>query len=171
MIPVEPMEVRDAEEQWAAWEARCRVSHAEHFASFRNERPAFHRLRKPLSEVRVALATSGGAHVDGMRPFDLASHEGDDSVRWIPGDVDTKNLRFGHDHYDHTDPDRDPNCIFPLDRLRELIAGGVIGSGAPRHVGFMGWIPDPHRFVRERIPQITARLLEDHVDAVVLSPG
>ncbi|MGH2406371.1 MAG: glycine/sarcosine/betaine reductase selenoprotein B family protein [bacterium] len=171
MIDVDPMDVPDAEAEWAAWEARCRVSHAEHFASLRNPRVAFHRPAKPQALLRVALATSGGLYVHGMAPFDLGSHAGDDSVRWIPGDVDTRNLRFAHDHYDHTDPDRDPNCIFPLDRLRELAAEGLIGGVAGWHVGFMGWIPDPRRFARERVPEITARLLKDGVDAVVLSPG
>jgi D-proline reductase (dithiol) PrdB len=96
---------------------------------------------------------------------------GDDSARWIPGDVETKDLRFAHDHYDHTDLDRDPNCMFPLDRLRELAADGVVGSVARWHVGFMGWIPDPHRFARETVPQMVERLSGDHVDVVVLSPG
>lgn len=171
MIDVEPMDVRDADAQWAAWEARCRVSHAGYFTSLRNHHAAFHRPSKPRSRLRVALATSGGVYVEGTRPFDLNSHRGDDSVRWIPGDVDTRQLRFAHDHYDHTDPDRDPNCIFPLDRLRELAAARVIGSVAREHLGFMGWMPDPHRFVEDRLPEVTARLLEDRVDAVVLSPG
>jgi D-proline reductase (dithiol) PrdB len=170
VIDVEPMDI-DVEGEWAAWEARCSVSHAGHFGSLRNPRVAFHRLTKPLSQLRVALATSGGAYVEGTAPFDLESRAGDDSVRWIPGDVDPSDLRFAHDHYDHTDPDTDPNCIFPIDRLRELARDGVIGSVARWHVGFMGWIPDPRQFARERVQEIAARLGEDAVDAVVLSPG
>lgn len=168
---VEPMDTSTVEEQWAAWEARCSVSHAGHFTSLRNTRVAFHRLDKPLSALRVALATSGGVYVHGTESFDMISHAGDDSVRWIPGDVSTADLRFAHDHYDHTDPDQDPNCIFPLDRLRELAHEHVIGSVARWHVGFMGWIPSPQRFARETVPEIVSRLSADHVDAVLLSPG
>jgi D-proline reductase (dithiol) PrdB len=168
---VEPMDTSRVEEEWAAWEARCSVSHAGHFASLRNTRVAFHRPEQPLSALRVALATSGGVYVAGMQAFDMTSHAGDASIRWIPGDVNTADLRFAHDHYDHTDADQDPNCMFPLDRLREMAGDGSIGCVAPRHLGFMGWIPDPHRFARTVIPSVVATLIEDRVDAVVLSPG
>jgi D-proline reductase (dithiol) PrdB len=170
-LPMEPMVVERADEEWAAWEARCSVSHAGHFASLRNPRVAFHRPARPAAVLRVALATSGGVYVEGTPPFDLASHAGDDSVRWIPGDTDTSQLRFAHDHYDHTDPDQDPNCMFPLDRLRELAAEGTIGAAADAHLGFMGWIPDPRRFVAVTVPEVVARMRADAVDAVVLSPG
>ncbi len=170
-MQVEPMDTSTIEEQWAAWEARCGVSHAPHFASRRNVRVPLYRLTKPLESLRVALATSGGAYVDGTDPFDLISHRGDTSVRWIPGDVATAALRFAHDHYDHTDPDEDPNCIFPIERLRELAAERIIGSVAGAHLGFMGWIPDPEEFALNTIPAAVARLAADRVDAVVLSPG
>jgi len=168
---IEPMDTSTLEEQWAAWEARCSVSHAGHFASLRNSRVAFHRLGKPLSALRVALGTSGGVYEQGTHSFDMVSRAGDDSVRWIAGTTRTADLRFAHDHYDHSDADRDPNCMFPLDRLRELADERVVGSVAAGHVGFMGWIPDPHRFARETVPAIVSRLVDDHVDAVVLSPG
>jgi D-proline reductase (dithiol) PrdB len=170
-MDVERMNVERAADEWAAWEARCSVSHAGHFASRRNQSVAFHRVDKPQSALRVALATSGGLYVDGLQPFDMISHAGDDSIRWIPGDVATARLRFAHDHYDHTDPDRDPNCIFPLDRLRELAAEAAIGSVAPRHVGFMGWIPNPARFAESVVPGVVSTLIADRVDAVVLTPG
>jgi D-proline reductase (dithiol) PrdB len=80
-------------------------------------------------------------------------------------------LRIAHDHYDHTDADQDPNCVFPIDRLRELAAEGVIGSVASWHIGFMGFIPNPERLMRETIPAMIDRLMDDRVDAVVLSPG
>lgn len=168
---IEPMDTSTLEEQWAAWEARCSVSHAEHFASLRNSRVAFHRLSKPLSALRVALGTSGGVYEHGTQPFDMASHAGDDTVRWIAGTTPAADLRFAHDHYDHSDADRDPNCMFPLDRLREMADERVIGSVAARHVGFMGWIPNPHRFAGETVPAIVSGLVGDRVDAVVLSPG
>jgi len=171
-MQVEPMGIDDdVEEKWAAWNARCSISHAGHFAPARNACVAFHRLSKLMSELRVALGTSGGVYVKTQPPFDMLSHAGDDSVRWIPGDVDSRDLRFSHDHYDHTGADQDPNCMFPLDRLRELASAKVIGSVAAEHVGFMGFVPNPTRFVNEIIPEVAARLKRDGVDAVVLSPG
>jgi D-proline reductase (dithiol) PrdB len=170
-IAIDPLAAGAVEEEWAAWEARCSVSHAGHFTSLRNPAVAFHRPARPQAALRVALATSGGVYVEGSPPFDLASHAGDDSVRWIPGDVDARRLRFAHDHYDHTDADQDPNCMFPLERLRELAGDGLIASVASAHVGFMGWIPGPRRFAEVTVPQVVARLRDDRVDAVVLSPG
>jgi D-proline reductase (dithiol) PrdB len=170
-LAVEAHEVPDAETHWEAWNARCAVSHHEHFVPWRNASAAFHRLTVPRHHLRVALLSSGGVYVDGDVPFDLTSHAGDDTARWIPSAVDSRALRFAHDHYDHTDADRDPNCVFPIDRLRELAAVGSIGAVASRHVGFMGFIPDPGRFVRETVPHVVAQLASDGVHAAVLSPG
>jgi hypothetical protein len=61
-IAVEPHEVHDVEEQWAAWNARCAVSHHEFFTPARNSSVAFHRLAKPLTALRVALISSGAVY-------------------------------------------------------------------------------------------------------------
>ncbi len=34
------------------------------------------------------------------------------------------------------------NCVFPIDRLRELAAEGMIGGVSDKHLGFMGWSQD-----------------------------
>jgi D-proline reductase (dithiol) PrdB len=169
---VEPMVVADVEDEWAAWNSRCLVSHAAgNFIRYRLDHVAFHRLVKPLHQVRVALASSGGVHCAHQVPFDMQSHAGDDSVRWIPWDTTARALRFAHDHYDHTAADNDPNCMFPLERLRDLARAAVIGSVAAEHVGFMGFIPNPSCFLSDVVPEVVARLRRDQVDAVVLSPG
>jgi D-proline reductase (dithiol) PrdB len=147
------------------------VSHHEYFVSARNASIAFHRPTVPPHQLRVALLSSGCVYVEGDTPFDLIAHSGDDTMRWIPASVDTRQLRFAHDHYDHTDADRDPNCVFPIDRLRELAAAQFIAAVAPRHAGMMGFIPNPERFVRQTVPAIVAGLVSDRVDAAVLSPG
>jgi D-proline reductase (dithiol) PrdB len=165
------IDMHEVEERWHAWNARSVVSHEGHFVPARNEPVAFQPLNKPLSELRVALGSSGGVYVKSQPPFDLISHAGDDSVRWIPGDVSSGDLLFAHDHYDHTDADTDPNCVFPIDRLRELAADGVIASVASEHVGFMGFVPNPTRLMGEIAPRVAARLKRDGVDAVILSPG
>ena len=165
------IELQEVEERWRSWNARSSVSHAGYFTPARNEHVAFHRPTKPMSELRVALGSSGGVYVNTQTPFDMESHKGDDSVRWIPGDVNSEDLSFAHDHYDHTDAEEDPNCVFPIDRLRELAAERVIGSVAAEHVGFMGFVPDPTRLIREIAPGVASRLKRDGVDAVILSPG
>jgi D-proline reductase (dithiol) PrdB len=119
----------------------------------------------------VALASSGGVYTTDQPPFDMINRAGDDSVRWIPHDADPGDLRFADDHYDHTEADSDPNCMFPLARLRELADEGFIGSVAARHVGFMGFVPDPTRFFEEIMPGVARELLDDGVDAVLMGPG
>jgi D-proline reductase (dithiol) PrdB len=171
MLEVVPHTVDDVEEQWNAWNTRLNVSHYPHNVPTRNEYAEFHVPDKPLSELRVSLITSGGVYLATDEPFDMKSRSGDSSLRWIPGDVDVADLQFEHDHYDHNEADQDPNCMFPIDRLRELVEEEIIGSVAAHHVGFMGFIPDPTHFIKNTLPVLVSRLQDDHVDAVVLSPG
>ena len=161
----------DAEVAVRAWEERCAVSHAGHFRPIRPAALAFVRPHKPVHEMRVMVASSGGVYAVDQQPFDLESHAGDDTVRWIPASTDDRDLRFADDHYDHTDADADPNCMFPLGRLRELAAEGAIGSVATHHLGFMGFVPDPRRWVDDVVPAVVDRLRGDGVDAVIFGPG
>jgi D-proline reductase (dithiol) PrdB len=127
-------------------------------------------LVKPLSACRVALVTTGGVHLDSDPPFDLASRDGDPTVRRIPADVEPRRLRISHSHYDTRDAERDVNVLFPIERLRELAAEGRIGGVAPTHYSF-GWIRAVDPLVRETAPLVARELLEAGVDAVVLTPA
>ena len=128
-------------------------------------------LRKPLSQCRVALVTSAGLVVPGDRPFDQR-RGGDFSHRVIPAGTDVQELEEQHrsDAFDHAGIEADRNVCFPLDRLAELAADGVIGEVAPRHVSLMGSITAPGRLVRQTIPQITDLLVADEVDMALLVP-
>ena len=124
--------------------------------------------RRELSESTFALVTTAGVHLREQDPFPL---EGDNSWREIPGDVDSSQLMVTHEHYDHRHADLDINCVFPIDRLRELAADGVVGEVAPTNFGFMGFIPDGRLLRDANAPIVADRLLQDRVDAVVLTPG
>lgn len=128
-------------------------------------------LRRRLSACTVALVSTAGVHLRSQEPFAVYAHEGDWSFRLIPGNVDTRDLTVTHTHYDTQDAGRDINVVFPLDRLRELAAEGVIGRVAPLHVGFMGFIPDPKELVGETAPAAAAELAAHGVDAVLLTAG
>jgi D-proline reductase (dithiol) PrdB len=129
--------------------------------------------RIPLPEARIALVTSAGVHLKRDRPFDMENPEGDASFRVIPGDTALPDLTITHDYYDHRAPDRDVNCVFPLERLRELAAAGRIGRVAPRHIGTMGHIlgTEARRLVSATSPAIAKLLVEDGVDYVLAAPG
>lgn len=128
-------------------------------------------ITKPLSQSTVALVSTGGVHLHDQPPFDVYEEAGDWSSRQIPGDVDTADLTVTHTHYATTDALEDINVMFPLDRLRELAAEGVVGQVSPTHFGFMGFIPDPGLLIRETVPAVAQKLKNCDVDVVVLSPG
>jgi len=67
-------------------------------------------LRKPLSQCRLGLAASGGVYATGQVAF---HYKDDTSLREIPTDVDTKELRATHFAYDLSDARTDPNIVTP----------------------------------------------------------
>jgi D-proline reductase (dithiol) PrdB len=130
-------------------------------------------LGRPLREARVGLITAGGTHLASDRPFDMANQDGDASFRVIPGDVDVGDIRITHDYYDHGAADRDVNCVFPIERLREFAVAGEIGEVAPRHVGMMGHLlgAEAERLVGQTAHEMARVFADDRVDLVVASPG
>ena len=76
-----------------------------------------------------------------------------------------------HGGYDNSDVNRDVNCMFPIERLHELVAEGFIKGVAPFHYTFMGGGGNQHVFTEETGPAIAARLKEENVDGVVMTAG
>ena len=94
----------------------------------------------------------------------------------VPDAVDPNEPTDGyqiHDsYYDHTDAGRDLNCIFPIDRLRELADAGEIGAVAARHwSGFMGRTYDRSRLTAESAPAFFENLKEDGIDLLIAVPA
>ena len=83
----------------------------------------------------------------------------------------TEALMVSHGGYDNADANRDINCMFPMDRLNELAAEGFIGSVGVNHYGFMGGGGNQEVFTESTGPEIAKRLVEEGVDAVVLTAG
>ena len=121
-------------------------------------------LVKPIRECRVGLISSGGFYVEGQPPFGA----NDTSLRLVPMATKREALRIYHHGYRDDDPDRDPNCVLPLERLRELAAAGEIGGVSDAAVSFvMSYHP---RRDLERAPKIAAELHRMEVDAVLCVP-
>lgn len=122
---------------------------------------------KPLADSVIALVTTAGLSRRGDRPF----QPGDAGYRLIPGGVDPGELSMSHASvaFDRSGFRGDPNVVFPIERLRELAAAGVIGGVAERHYSFMGAQADPTR-LREAGEEIGRLLREDGVDAAFLTP-
>lgn len=132
------------------------------------------RLRRPLSETRVALVTSAGLVHPGEPPFDLELKAGDCSYRVLRTEAAAAatplDVHHRSDAFDRFPMRADRNVIFPLDRLHTLVAQGAIGSVAPRHLSFMGSIVAPGRLIRETAPAAANVLVEDAVDIALLVP-
>lgn len=131
------------------------------------ESTAFTRLGKPVSESRVAIVTSAALH----RPDQEGFTQTDTGFRAI-GRSD-RDLVMGHwsPNFDHTGFRLDLNVVYPIDRLEELAAEGVVGNVAPRHFAFAGNQPDTVSEVRlDTGPACAAELKKDSVDVVLLTP-
>jgi D-proline reductase (dithiol) PrdB len=123
---------------------------------------------RELKETVFALVTTAGVHLRDQEPFDLA---GDNSWRLIPGDVETGQLMVTHEHYDHRDADEDINVVFPIDRLRELAAEGIIGGVSDKHLGFMGYTQQFRDLYERAAPEMARIISRSKADGVVLTAG
>ncbi len=129
-------------------------------------------LRRPLAASRLGLVSSAGLVAPGQVPFDREVRGGDWSWREIDGEADVATLVECHRSasFDHSGIARDRNLAFPLDRLRELVARGRLGSLAARHASFMGSLTAVGRFVERTAPAIADSFVEQQVDVALLVP-
>lgn len=133
-------------------------------------------LSKPLSDCTVALISTGGIALKSDKPFDQEGERrnpwwGDPSYRIIPHGTNTSDIRVYHMHIDTRHGEQDLNCLLPLDRLDELVEIGKVGSAAPSHYSFMGYILDPRELLEKSIPAMIEHLRGDAVDVAVFIPA
>jgi len=126
--------------------------------------PRFRELRDSV----FALVSTAGVHLRSQEPYDI---NGDNSWRLIPGDVQAEQLMVTHDHYDHHDADQDINCIFPIDRLRELATEGVIAGVSDKHLGFMGYTQNMRDLYERAAPEMAKIISRSKADGVILTAG
>lgn len=122
----------------------------------------------PFNRRRVAIITTAGIHCQTDRPFGDSAADVD--YRVIPGDVAAGDLVMSHVsvNFDRTGFQQDINVVFPIDRLKELAAEGVIGEVADFHYSFMG--APPPRSLEPKARQLAGMLRQDRVDAALLTP-
>jgi len=124
-------------------------------------------LAKPLAQCRIALLSSAGIHLKDQDPFNT---ERDDlSWREIPIASNPETFRVAH-HSKNATNVQDFNTLFPVERLQELTAEGVIASLAPEAFTFMGRIFKRTQLQNEMAPAIVSRLTAFDVDAALLVP-
>ena len=125
-------------------------------------------MRKPLSQVRLALVTTAGLHVRGDKPFTA----GDQTYRIIPSGTPPKDVIQTHNSigFDRTPMYRDINITFPMGRIRELVDQGIIGSTTNNYYSFMGAQTNPKQIMNETGPAVARLLLDEGADAAILTP-
>ncbi len=129
--------------------------------------PTWTKHDKPLTDMRVALITTAGLHFRDDESFDFT----DATFRPIPCEEDSSNLIMSHSsaNFDRVGFAEDVNLVFPIDRFKELLSAGAIGSLASVHYSFMGAGLMPNAY--EQSTREVAHLLKrDKVDAVFLTP-
>ena len=145
-----------------------RLGYAPYRWFYADEPPAFAPLRKPLSESRLGVLSTSGAYVVGQVAY---CYKDDTSIRGIPKDTPTDRIHFSHITENYLeDPRRDPNCILPIDLLREAEADGRIGELAPQLFSCMGGIYSQRRVRDELIPALCTGFHSQEVDVALLVP-
>ncbi len=133
-------------------------------------------LGKPIEECRFALVTSAGLYVKGEQPpFDLERERrepawGDPTYRAIPSDVRQEQIGVAHLHINTEDIEEDVNIVLPSHRFRELASAGEVGSVADHHYSFMGFQQDNSEWRERYGPEVAQRMVEEEVDAALLTP-
>lgn len=128
--------------------------------------------QKPLAESRLGIVSSAGLSAPGQEPFNTRQKGGDPTFREIPAGIDPATLIENHRSrsWDHRGVELDKNLAFPIQRARELVESGRIGSLPARHVSVMGSLTAPGRFVRDHVPRIAEVVAREEVDIALLVP-
>ena len=119
-----------------------------------------------LSARRVATVSSAALIRRGDQPFPFGSAE----CRFLPAATPADQILISHVsiNFDRSGFQRDLNVVYPIDRLRELAAEGVIGGVAETHYTVMG-STDPAG-MSQAADQIAGQLKQERIDAVLLTP-
>ena len=129
-------------------------------------------LRKPLSDARVILISSCGVHAKTDPPLDVCHPFGDFRFRRVPSNSRHADLIIHQLKYPHDDADMDINVVFPIERLQEMAAEGVVGGLTQNFFSFIGYNMDPEKFERTVADDIARAVAdEERADAALLAPA
>ena len=151
-----------------------REGYARPYSWAQNMDGPFSPLTKPLARCRLMLVSTASIVLldDAGRPTETMPVMGgrDLEVFPVPSDIPLERLRSTSEDHDRAQTDMsDLNAYFPLERLREFVAEGVLGSLASEALRLV-----PNYSQRKTLtvdaPEVLRRAREQEVDAVVLSP-
>ncbi len=129
------------------------------------------RLSKSLSESRLTFVSTAGVQPKGTIPFDVVHPVGDYTFRYVPSEAKVSELEIHQLKYPTNGATTDLNVIFPIDRLQELAAEGVLGGLTKNFLSFIGYNMDPERLERTLAEDIAEAVMAEKPDVVLLSPA
>ena len=96
---------------------------------------------------------------------------GDSTFRRLRAEATADKIEANHLHIDTRYIERDLNVALPLDRLRELVSEGHVGSMAETHYSIMGFQgSDSSQLENESAPAIAEIMKSEEVDLALLTP-
>ncbi len=129
------------------------------------------RLRKPLRESRLTFVSTAGVQPNGTLPFDTVHPVGDYTFRRVLSHLKPADLEIHQLKYPTAGATRDLNVIFPIERLQELAADGIIGGLTRNFFSFIGYNMNPEALEQTLAENIAEAVEADGADAVLLSPA
>jgi hypothetical protein len=177
-MKTDPVWLEEFRVRYAGWwpEARPLIEHHDYATAFKTYPwPTFTAapwtpVSTPLAESRIGVVTGGLYRAGVDAPFDGEAPEGDWSFRAIPSDVPIQTLSIAHAHFAHEVAEADMNTIFPLDRLRDLQAQGLIAGVTDVHFSIMGYCTRAADLAEHAAPAIAGALHAAGADVALVVP-
>jgi D-proline reductase (dithiol) PrdB len=124
-------------------------------------------FRGKLEQASVCLVTTAAVRHKDDKPFNV---DGDTSFRVISGDARAADLAYDDAHYDHACVDRDLNCVFPIDRIRELASERRLGGLATEHFS-LGYSQALRELRATTVPAVARAVDRVRPEIVLLTGG
>jgi D-proline reductase (dithiol) PrdB len=123
-------------------------------------------FRGRLEDAMVCLVTTAGLRPGEAPPF----AEEDLGHREIRAGLPASSLVVDHVRYDRGCVQADANCLFPIDRLRELAAEGLVGGLTARHFA-TSFTPALREFAVGTAVRVAREVAAERPQAVVVTGG
>ena len=121
----------------------------------------------PLTEAKVAIVTTAGLKAAGEAALWQPT---DGSFTVLAGSDRDVQLSHFSPNFDRTGFAADINTVFPIDRLDELAAQGIIGRVADEHLAYAGNQFELSAIRMDSGPAGAKRMRAHGVDVVLLTP-
>ena len=129
------------------------------------------RLEKPLAECRVGFVSTSGVQLKGSMPFDVVHPIGDYTFRKVPSVTHPDELEIHQIKYPTSGANVDVNVVYPIQRLQELAASGVVGELTKNFYSFIGYNMDARHLESSLAEDLADAFEEEGADVVLAAPA